>query len=220
MTIITTNKGAREWLRQASNVPRGTFDKLERFEAMLLRETERQNLISASTVDNLWARHFVDSAQLLVHAKRAGDGPWLDIGSGAGFPGLVIAILDPQRQIHLVESRALRCEFLARVGTDIGLDNVIIHHSRLETVSAFGASVISARAFAPLQKLLKVSQRFSTEKTLWLLPKGKNAVIELESVPKAWQRLFHVEHSVTDPDSHLLVGLGTVDLDHRKTRNR
>ena len=211
MTLITSNDEARDWFANALHVPRETMDKLEQFEALLLVEMDQQNLIAASTVDALWARHFVDSAQLMLHLDGADKGPWIDLGSGAGLPGIVVAILDPERPVHLVESRALRCDFLERVARDIGLDNVTVHHSRLELVPTLDASVISARAFAPLDKLLRVAHRFSTEKTRWLLPKGKNAVNELESTSKAWQRLFHVEHSVTDTDSRLLVGTGTVD---------
>lgn len=210
MTSITTNADARLWLQQVLNVPRETLERLEQFEALLLVEMDQQNLIAASTVDTMWARHFVDSAQLLLHTKDAEAGPWIDLGAGAGFPGIVIAALDRARPIHLVESRALRCDFLTRAAGQLGLTNVTVHHSKLESVESFAASIISARAFAPLDKLLRLAQRFSTKKTRWLLPKGKNAVNELASAPKPWQRLFHVEHSVTDPESRLLIGTGTV----------
>lgn len=213
MTLISTNEQARAWFTDVLNVSRGTIEKLEQFEALLLVEMDQQNLIAASTVDHMWARHFVDSAQLMLHLEGAEKGPWIDLGSGAGLPGMVIAILDPERPVHLVESRALRCDFLERAARDIGLDNVTVHHSRLELVPSLAASIISARAFAPLDKLLRVAHRFSTEKTRWLLPKGKNAVNELESASKAWQGLFHVEHSLTDAESRILVGTGTV-TDH------
>ena len=210
MTLITSNDQARIWFTDTLNVPRETLEKLDQFEALLLVEMDQQNLIAASTVENLWARHFVDSAQLMLHLGGAEAGPWIDLGAGAGLPGIVIAAIDPARPVHLVESRALRCAFLAKVAREIGLDNVTVHHSRLENVPSFDASVISARAFAPLDKLVRLANRFSTEKTRWLLPKGKNAVNELESTPKAWQRLFHVEHSITDADSRLLIGTGRV----------
>ena len=210
MTQITTNEQACQWFTDTLHVPRGTWDKLERFEALLLMEMDQQNLIAASTVDSLWARHFVDSAQLMLYLDGAEQGPWIDLGAGAGLPGIVIAILDPERPVHLVESRALRCAFLEKVATDLELNNVTVHHSRLELVESFPASIISARAFAPLDKLLRIAQPFATEKTRWLLPKGKNAVNELELTSKAWQRLFHVEHSLTDAESRILVGTGTI----------
>lgn len=210
MTLITTNEQARNWFANALNVPRETIAKLEQFEALLLVEMDQQNLIAASTVETLWARHFVDSAQLMLHLDDAETGAWIDLGAGAGLPGIIVAILDSERPVHLIESRALRCEFLKKAVSEIGLDNVRVHQSRLELVPSFEASVISARAFAPLDKLLQLAHRFSTEKTRWLLPKGKNAVNELASTQKAWQGLFHVEQSVTDAEAQLLIGTGTV----------
>lgn len=206
---ISTNADARVWLMEALNVPRGTIERLEQFEVLLRDEMTRQNLIAASTLDTLWARHYVDSAQLLLHTQEAdAAGPWLDLGAGAGFPGLVIATLEPERPVHLVESRALRCDFLSRVAQELGLTNVTVHHDKLERIAAFNCVVISARAFAPLPKLLDLAARFATKRTIWVLPKGKNAVNELASLPKSWQRLFHVEQSLTDGESHILVGHG------------
>ena len=206
---ISNNDDARVWLSEAFDVPRGTIAQLERFEMLLRDEMTRQNLIAASTLDTLWARHYVDSAQLLLFTKDAGGNePWLDLGAGAGFPGIVIAALAPGRPVHLVESRALRCDFLRRVAADLDLSNIIVHHDKLERVAAFDSAIISARAFAPLPKLLDLAGRFATKRTIWVLPKGKNAVNELASLPKSWQRLFHVEQSLTDADSHILVGHG------------
>ncbi len=205
---ISNNDDARAWLSEALDVPRGTIDQLERFEMLLRDEMTRQNLIAASTLDTLWARHYVDSAQLLLFTKDAESGPWLDLGAGAGFPGIVIAALERDRPVHLVESRALRCDFLRRVAADLGLANIIVHHDKLERVATFESAVISARAFAPLPKLLDLAGRFATKRTIWVLPKGKNAVNELASLPKSWQRLFHVEQSLTDADSHILAGHG------------
>lgn len=224
MTIVD-NDSARIWLTETLHVPRGTIEQLERFEILLREEMTRQNLIAASTFDTLWARHYVDSAQLLLFTRAEAEagseavseagseavsevGPWLDLGAGAGFPGIVIAALDSDRPVHLVESRALRCDFLSRVATDLGLSNVTIHHNKLERVAAFNCAIISARAFAPLPKLLDLADRFATKRTIWVLPKGKNAVNELASLSKSWQRLFHVEQSLTDGESHILVGHG------------
>lgn len=208
MTIVD-NDSARIWLTETLHVPRGTIEQLERFEILLREEMTRQNLIAASTFDTLWARHYVDSAQLLLLTRAEAEvGPWLDLGAGAGFPGIIIAALDAERPVHLVESRALRCDFLSRVATDLGLSNVTIHHNKLERVVAFNCAIISARAFAPLSKLLDLADRFATKRTIWVLPKGKNAVNELASLSKSWQRLFHVEQSLTDGESHILVGHG------------
>jgi 16S rRNA (guanine527-N7)-methyltransferase len=202
-----TEEDARAWIGSTFDVSRETFARLETYCRMLLAEGERQNLIAASTRQEVWARHIADSAQLLLHAP-APQGLWLDLGSGAGLPGIVVAMLSGWN-VHLVESRAKRICFLNKVVTALGL-NAVVHGGRAEMLALPPASarVISARAFAPLPKLLESASRFATRKTLWLLPKGKNAQIELASVAPAWQKLFHVEQSVTDTESRILVGTG------------
>lgn len=199
---------ARDWLRGSFDVSRETEERLEAFVAYLLAESDHQNLISASTRDHVWARHIVDSAQLLCHLKApcAAGSTWLDLGSGAGFPGLVAAILAPNTQFILVESRRKRIEFLKSAAEILGIsDQVIVEGRRLETLQSFPADYISARAFAPLDRLLDLAARFSTSKTIWLLPKGRNARNELEAVSNAWQGAFHVEQSLTDADSSIIV---------------
>nr|WP_245836731.1 16S rRNA (guanine(527)-N(7))-methyltransferase RsmG [Sphingopyxis indica] len=182
--------------------------RLERFAAMLVAENARQNLIAASTVPNLWVRHIADSAQLL-DLDRDGAGLWVDLGSGPGLPGLVVAILS-ERPVLLVESRRRRCDFLRDVAVELKLRHVAVAEARLEAVETRPAGTISARAFAPLDRLIDLSARFSTESTRWLLPKGRNAVKELALLPRAWQSLFHVEHSRTDAESRILVGQGRI----------
>ncbi|MDB5701292.1 MAG: rsmG [Sphingomonadales bacterium] len=183
------------------NVPRETLDKLNTLVALVRSETERQNLISSSTIDDIWDRHIVDSIQLLKFAKS---GTWMDLGTGAGFPGLVIAILNPD-PIVLVEERRLRHEFLSRAVVELGLQNVTVVGSRVEQVPAFSAEVITARAFAPLEKIFSLAHRFSTSKTRWVLPKGRKANEELESVRTTWHGDFRLEPSVTDPTSSIII---------------
>jgi hypothetical protein len=105
----------------------------------------------------------------------------------------------------LVESRKRRCDFLRSVASELALTHVEVAEAPLERIETRPASTISARAFAPLDKLLDLSTRFSTESTRWLLPKGRNAVKELALLPQPWQRMFHVEQSRTDADSQILV---------------
>lgn len=205
---LTNEEEARAWLGDAFAPSAAIWAKLEHFTAMLAAENERQNLIAASTIPNLWVRHIADSAQLLMF-DRKGEGLWLDLGSGPGLPGLVVAILSG-RPMLLVESRKRRCEFLRSVADALDLHHVEIAEARLEAVETRAAATISARAFAPLERLLDLSARFSTESTRWLLPKGRNAVKELSLAPQPWQNLFHVEHSRTDPESRILVGTGRV----------
>jgi len=214
--VLDGEDGARAWIGETFAPTTRQWDRLDRFAAMLVAENERQNLIAASTVPTLWVRHIADSAQLLA-LDPDNKGLWIDLGSGPGLPGLVIAILS-ERPTLLVESRKRRCEFLRAAAADLGLGHVEVAEAMLERVATRAASTISARAFAPLDKLIGLSTRFSTESTRWLLPKGRNAVKELALLPEAWQRMFHVEQSLTDADSQILVGEGQIGAKQRGKR--
>lgn len=206
--LLESEEAARTWIGESFAPTGGQWARLERFAAMLVAENDLQNLIAASTIPTLWVRHIADSAQLLALDPER-DGLWIDLGSGPGLPGLVVAILS-ERPMLLVESRKRRCDFLRTVATELDLRHVEVAEAPLERVSTRAASTISARAFAPLDRLIDLSARFSTESTRWLLPKGRNAVKELASLPQTWQNLFHVEHSRTDADSRILVGQGRI----------
>jgi len=182
------------------------IERLDRFAALLCAENERQNLVAKRSMSSLWLRHIADSAQLLAFVPRGTAGPLLDLGSGAGFPGLVVAALRPEWDVRLVESRRKRVEWLERARTELGLGACTVIGKRLELVESFPASIISARAFAPLRNLLDLSARFSTERTLWLLPKGRSAAQELAELPESKRKLFHVEQSQTDPEAGIIVG--------------
>lgn len=196
--------GAKVWLADLG-VSRETHDRFDQFVSMLREENARQNLVSAASLDQVYVRHIVDSVQLWRLAPDAES--WLDLGSGAGLPGLILAILS-DAPVMLVESRRLRAEWLQRTAETLRLGNVKVEASRLELVKSFPASVITARAFAPLPKLFALAHRFSTEETLWILPKGRSAAEELASVTATWHGSFHMEPSVTDPDSAIIVARG------------
>jgi 16S rRNA (guanine527-N7)-methyltransferase len=199
-----TEDEARAWLAKQFDVPRETWNRLERYIALLFDEMSRQNLIAESTRDQVWARHVVDSAQLLPLVGEGTSGVWIDLGSGAGLPGVIVALLSGRR-VLMVESRRKRIDFLNHVIDDLDLD-ASVFGGRVEMLRdvRLGA-VISARAFAPLPKLFATSAHLSDAKTLWLLPKGKNWQNELETTRQAWQGAFHVERSITDPDSAIIV---------------
>ena len=207
-----TEDEAKRWLAanidvlsDNDSVSRETWLRLETFVEFLKAEAERQNLISASTLDHIWARHITDSAQLLRMAPSV-SGAWIDLGSGAGFPGIVVAILS-EWKVTLVESRAKRFDYLVRAIERLGLGaRIDVAGMAVERVETQKFDVISARAFAPLPKLLSLAQRFSTDKTKWLLPKGRNAANELAEASKAWDLDFSIQSSVTDPDAGILVG--------------
>lgn len=186
------------------DVSRETFERLEAYVALIRDENDRQNLVSASTLESMWDRHIVDSAQLVRFEPRPG-ASWVDLGSGAGLPGMVIACL-VDGPVTLVEPRRLRAEFLHKASESLDL-RVTIEPNRAERVSG-AFDVITARAVAPLSKLLEISHHLSTRKTVWALPKGRSAAAELADARRAWQGAFHVEQSVTDAEAFIVVGTG------------
>ena len=195
---------ARAWLERECNIPRETMARLDGFADLLRAENERQNLVSRGTLDQLWLRHIVDSAQLLRFVPAGAS--WVDLGTGAGFPGLIAALLH-DGPVTLVEERRLRVEFLRQAAEALGV-RVEILQAKAERVPHRPFDVISARAFAPLEKLLSLGTGFSTQKSLWLLPKGRNASAELAALDPSWQGEFRLEPSVTDADAQIIVASG------------
>ena len=185
-------------------VSRETFARLEAYAQLLRAESGRQNLISASTLDHLWERHILDSAQLVRFEPHAG-ASWVDIGAGAGLPGIVIACL-VGGPVTLIEPRRLRAEFLHKVGESLGLRTDVVATKAERAGGKY--DVITARAVANLAELLKISAHLSTRKTVWALPKGRSAEGELAEAERTWQGAFHVEQSVTDADSSIVVATG------------
>ncbi len=190
----------------AQNVSRETFEKLELLERELRRWQAIKNLVGPATLDQVWERHIVDSLQLLSLAPEAKT--WLDLGSGAGFPGLVLAIAGAERglKVHLVESNSRKCSFLRHVSrlTDAG---ATVHEARLETVipSFIGkADVVSARALASLTMLLEWTEPLLKAGTMGLFPKGRDAEIELTEARKRWTFDTDVLPSLTDSQARIL----------------
>ncbi|WP_114954605.1 16S rRNA (guanine(527)-N(7))-methyltransferase RsmG [Sphingosinicella terrae] len=205
---------ARAWIEAHFDVPRETMAALDRFASFLRESNERQNLVSSASLLQLWRRHIVDSAQLLSLAPSH-DAGWLDLGAGAGFPGLIVAALHGG-PVTLIEERRLRVEFLREAARLMSLDVEVIG-GKVERVAARPFGVISARAFAPLPRLLDLGLRFSTGKTVWLLPKGRNAQAELEALGTSWQGDFRLEASVTDQEARIIVATGVRQGIKRKT---
>ncbi len=205
--VLTTEVEAQGWLRDVLAIDDADMARLSTLVDFLLDENQRQNLVARGTLPHVWVRHIVDSAQLMhVSRETLPDGEWLDLGTGAGFPGLVIAALQPDRPVILVESRKLRTDWLQRAANALSLANVRVVQSRVEDLPSSAHAVISARAFAPLDKLVTLSARFSTPDTIWLLPKGARAAQELQMLPESWNHLFHVEHSLTDAHAGIITG--------------
>lgn len=182
-------------------VSRETFDRLCAYVDILKVGAASQNLISASSLDHLWERHIVDSAQLVRFEVPPG-ASWVDIGAGAGLPGIVIACL-VDGPVTLIEPRRLRAEFLQQVIDKLSLN------AEVAAVNAEKASgrfdMITARAVASISRLFEISIHLSTGKSRWVLPKGKSVHSELAEARGAWQGMFHVERSFTDPNSEIVI---------------
>ena len=185
-------------------VSRETVERLDAYEALLREEATRQNLVAASTLETLWPRHILDSAQLVKFEPRVG-ASWLDIGAGAGLPGIVLACL-VEGPVTLAEPRRLRAEFLERVVDALKLNAAVVCAKAERIDGQF--EVITARAVAALPKLLALSSHLSTRKTRYVLPKGRSGASELAEAQRTWQGSFHVEPSVTDGDSVIILGTG------------
>ena len=207
MTTIIDEASARAFVAALPGVDGAAMARLDQLVAMLAQENARQNLVSAASLGAVWQRHIADTAQLLTHVPRetSESGLWLDLGTGAGFPGLVITVLRPEMPVWLVESRALRVEWLTRAVAALGLAHARVQHCRLENLPATPARVISARAFAPLDRLLALSAAFSTPQTQFLLPKGRGAAQELAALT-GWRHGLRVVPSCTDAAAGIIIG--------------
>ena len=193
---------AKAWLIDQFDVSRETLERLESYVALVHHAQLSQNLVSATTLPNFWARHIVDSAQLILLARA---GNWLDIGSGAGIPGIVTALITGADTI-LVEPRARRADFLRSTAEALDLDCVAVVATSVQRLPVTPFDNITARAVAALPALLEMALPFAHANTTWLLPKGKSAKSELASLSRAWQGVWTMHPSITDPDSLILVG--------------
>jgi len=192
--------------RIVASVSRETLARLETYEQLLRKWQARVNLVSNGTLPELWSRHFLDSIQLLQHAPKEAE-LWLDLGSGGGFPGLVCAICAEDYgidgQFQLVESDTRKCAFLREVARQTEAD-VTVHNSRIEALVPAAAGIVTARALAPLPRLLNWVHRHMRPDGTCLLQKGAGHGLELETARADWQMDVEIHPSVTAPDSVIL----------------
>jgi len=184
-----------------SRVSRETLDRLTTYAELLTAWNQRINLVGPNTIADLWRRHLLDSAQLLPLLPPETK-TLVDLGSGAGLPGLILAILGVP-EVHLVESDIRKCAFLREAARVTGTA-ITIHAQRIDKVPAVAADVITARALAPLPQLLAHGIRFAREGTVWLLLKGKNAAAELTGAQEEWFMEATSGPSRTDPGASIL----------------
>jgi 16S rRNA (guanine527-N7)-methyltransferase len=184
-------------------VSRETHERIARFAGLLAEESARQNLIARSTLDTLWDRHIADSAQLARFETRPGVS-WIDIGSGAGLPGIILACI-VDGPVTLVEPRRLRAEFLERVVSELELgDRVSVISAKAQNAAGdFG--MITARAVGSVDELLRMTIHLSRLGTVWVLPKGRQAKSELADARRSWHCDATSDGSLTDPESEVLV---------------
>ncbi len=187
-----------------------TRRKLEIYEALLRRWQKTINLVAPSTVDEVWHRHFADSAQLWSH-HPANAGTWLDLGSGAGFPGLVLAILASEtrgsRHI-LVESDSRKAAFLREVARETGVpvDILCMRIENPETHYKVGkADCVTARALAPLSRLVEIAAPYFGPSTLGLFLKGREVAAEIEKAAQDWQFANELIPSVTEEGGRVVL---------------
>jgi 16S rRNA (guanine527-N7)-methyltransferase len=191
----------REDFHRATGVSRETLDRLDAYVALLTKWQRRINLVARASLGDVWRRHLLDSAQLAEYLPAA-PARVVDLGSGAGFPGLVLAIVTGHG-VELIESDGRKCAFLTAVATETGA-RVTIHQTRIEAMPRRPADVITARACAPLSRLLGYAERFKGPDTVCLFQKGARVDEELTEAAKTW--MMDVRHypSQTDPQGTLL----------------
>lgn len=187
-------------------VSRETIESLQAYAALIVKWNKVINLVAKSTVDDLWARHFVDSAEAFK-ASGATDGNWTDLGTGGGFPGMVAAImakeLSPNIVVTCIESDIRKCEFLRTVSRATEV-KVNILSRRIEESPPQNATVVSARALAPLSKLLGYVERHIANDGVAILLKGENWQGEVEAALETWTFSVENHKSLTHPDSVIL----------------
>lgn len=185
------------------NVSRETFSALETYDALLRKWQAKINLVAKDSLQDLWRRHFLDSAQLLPLLPPGND-PITDLGSGAGFPGLVLAILTG-REVHLVDSDQRKGVFLLECARQTGIaSRVKVHTTRIEAAQAWAAPIVTARALAALDQLLAWAEPYLMPTTTCLFLKGAKAEDELTAALRVWKMTVERVRSVTDPTGLIL----------------
>lgn len=187
------------------NVSRETLEQLREFEALVQKWTKKINLVSRGDASQIWERHIVDSLQIYELAPETG--PWIDVGSGGGFPGIVAAILakasSPDRKFTLVDSDQRKCAFLRTAARELDL-NVTVFAERVEQLEPANAAVLSARALDDLDGLLFHTERHLQKGGVALFPKGATWKKEHEAAQIKWSYELEVIKSETNPAATIL----------------
>jgi 16S rRNA (guanine527-N7)-methyltransferase len=191
-----------EGFAASTGVSRETLERLEAYAALLFIWSARINLVGRATLNDVWRRHFLDSAQLLPLIP-AGTQSLADLGSGAGFPGLVLAVLGVPG-VELIEADSRKAAFLREAARHTGAD-ITIRGCRIEAVPPHAVGVVTARGCAPLERLLPLAERLIASTTTCLFLKGARAEEELTAAGKAWTMTVSRHPSRADPDGSVLL---------------
>jgi 16S rRNA (guanine527-N7)-methyltransferase len=201
MTTETEKNSVISKIKTFCEVTKAQEKNLEDFVVMLLAENQRFNFIGKSTIENLWERHILDSAQLLplIEDKTK---KFADFGSGAGFPGMVLSILG-LKEIHLVEKSFRKADFLRRAKV-LSQNRVFVHQTSLEDLKDIKFNCITSRALAPLPKLLEYSKQFLEKDGYCLFLKGRNLKNEIEASKSAFKFEYELHPSLTSYESNII----------------
>ena len=187
--------------QKLTGVSRETLDKFSTYVALLEKWQKAINLVSKKSLMDVWERHVLDSYQILKFAPKD-NGVWIDMGSGAGFPALIVAMAG-DFEVHVIESDHRKCQFMRDVSRETSTP-ITIHTKRIDAVEPFPAAVISARALASLEKLLEFSTNFATPDTVYIYLKGQDVDAELTQAAKCWSMETIKHQSLSSSEGSVL----------------
>lgn len=192
----------RDQFLQHFSVSRETLQRLDRYAELLKEWNKKFNLVAESTIPELWTRHFLDSAQIM-HFIPDGAKTLADMGSGAGFPGVVLSILGLP-EVHLVESIGKKADFLRTVSRETHL-NIHVHQCRIESLHNFKVDVVTARALKPLPELMGLAKPLMKKASYCIFLKGQNVQDELTESAQSWTFDYATSPSISDPSGSVLI---------------
>jgi 16S rRNA (guanine527-N7)-methyltransferase len=204
---------SREAFAEQLDVSRETLERLSVYLELLRRWQNAINLVGAATLADPWRRHVLDSAQLAARIP-AGSTSVVDLGSGAGFPGMVLALLGVPG-VHLIEADRRKAQFLREVARETEA-SVVVRAERIEQMSGWLVDVITARALAPLPRLLELAERFLASDSVCLFLKGRSGARELTDARVNWHMVSEIFPSLSEPTGMVLQLRGVCRASHRQ----
>jgi 16S rRNA (guanine527-N7)-methyltransferase len=194
---------AIEIIRSFNEVSELQLDNLRNFVGLLLAENQNRNLIGKSTIDNIWQRHILDSAQLIKFIEKTAK-KFVDLGSGAGFPGLILSIIGI-KEMNLVEKSYRKCEFL-RLARKYSSNKILVHNRKIEEIEGKQFDCVLSRALAPLEILINYANNLLVDKSKYsLFLKGRNYKQEIKNAQQKFNFDYDLQPSITANDSYIII---------------